>query len=98
VAEALFETQGSAARLEAELDHLRIENEQLRHALSSRIVIEQAKGILAERHGLSIDAAFFVLRGGARSSQARLHELAREVVESGTTPPCIVHALARIAA
>ena len=62
------------------------ENEQLRHALESRVVIEQAKGILAERHSLVPDQAFDLLRRGARSSGRRIHDLARDVVETSVTP------------
>jgi AmiR/NasT family two-component response regulator len=96
VADALYTTE-TTTKLDAKLEQLRIENEQLRHALSSRIAIEQAKGILAERHGLSLDAAFFVLRSGARSSQQRLHDLAARVAGSSTTPSCILSALTRLA-
>ena len=60
---------------------------QLQYALDSRIVIEQAKGILAERHGLEMDRAFNVLRSAARSNRIRIHELAQRVVESRETPP-----------
>lgn len=57
------------------------ENAHLQRALTSRIVIEQAKGILAERLHLDVDAAFALLRKAARDRQRRLHELARAVVE-----------------
>lgn len=53
-------------------------------ALTSRIVIEQAKGVLAERLKISADEAFEVLRGAARSGNRLLSELARDVA-SGTT-------------
>jgi GAF domain-containing protein len=56
-------------------------NEQLNHALSSRIVIEQAKGMLAEREGLSMEQAFATLRSHARNNNLRLAEVARDVIE-----------------
>jgi ANTAR domain len=70
-------------------------NAQLEHALESRIVIEQAKGVLAERLGLTIEEAFDVLRHAARSSRIRLHDLAQRVVCEPHTPNPIVIALAR---
>jgi GAF domain-containing protein len=54
-------------------------NEQLQTALGSRIVIEQAKGVLAEYAGLGMDAAFDHLRQYARSHERRLSDLARDV-------------------
>lgn len=59
--------------------------EQLQGALNSRVVIEQAKGMLAERGQLDLGQAFTLLRGHARSSGRRLSELAREVVTGTTT-------------
>jgi GAF domain-containing protein len=52
---------------------------QLQVALTSRIVIEQAKRVLAERLQITVDAAFAVLRAGARSRNMLLSDLAREV-------------------
>jgi AmiR/NasT family two-component response regulator len=54
-------------------------NEQLNEALNSRIVIEQAKGVIAERAGIDTDEAFQRLRQHARSNNLRLAEVAREV-------------------
>jgi GAF domain-containing protein len=53
---------------------------QLQHALNSRVVIEQAKGVLAERLGLGMAAAFDALRTYARSHNTRVSELALSVV------------------
>ncbi len=55
-------------------------NDQLTHALNSRIVIEQAKGMLAERAGLDMDQAFSRLRGYARNKNLRLADVAGDVV------------------
>jgi AmiR/NasT family two-component response regulator len=58
---------------------------QLQHALDSRVVIEQAKGILAGRTGRNPEDAFAELRGHARRHGVRLHDVAREVVEGTLT-------------
>src|SRR5512132_3666065 len=55
--------------------------EQLQTALNSRVVIEQAKGVIAERRHLDMDASFTLLRGTARTGNRRLSELARAVVD-----------------
>ena len=63
------------------------ENANLQRALDTRVVIEQAKGVLAERFGLDVPEAFQLLRMSARSNRMRLHVLAKRVVESPQTPP-----------
>jgi GAF domain-containing protein len=50
--------------------------EQLQVALNSRVIIEQAKGVLAERGQLEMERAFTLLRGHARSTQQRLSDVA----------------------
>jgi ANTAR domain-containing protein len=55
---------------------------QLQTALDSRVVIEQAKGVLAEREGIELDEAFERLRLAARSRRVKLHEHAAEIVNS----------------
>jgi GAF domain-containing protein len=60
---------------------------QLQTALDSRVVIEQAKGVLAERLGFDMDTAFSTLRDAARRANRRLSDVARDVVDSrGRTP------------
>ncbi|MDN5751511.1 MAG: ANTAR domain-containing protein, partial [Pseudonocardia sp.] len=54
-------------------------SEQLQSALNSRIVIEQAKGLLAERTGLELDDAFALLRTHAREAGLRLSDVARGI-------------------
>ncbi len=54
--------------------------QQLQEALTSRIVIEQAKGVIAERLGVHVDEAFEQMRGYARSHGEQLSAVARRVV------------------
>lgn len=55
--------------------------ENLQEALDSRVLIEQAKGKLSAEGGISIDAAFEVLRDRARSNNVKIRSVAQEVVE-----------------
>jgi transcriptional regulator with GAF, ATPase, and Fis domain len=59
--------------------------EQLQTALNSRVLIEQAKGVISERRHLDMDQSFSLLRGTARTSNRRLSELARAVVDGSET-------------
>ena len=61
--------------------------EQLQTALSSRVLIEQAKGILAERLHLDVGDAFTLLRGDARNHNRRLSDLAQAVVDGSEQIP-----------
>jgi GAF domain-containing protein len=56
-------------------------NEQLQTALNSRVIIEQAKGKLAERLGIDVNQAFTLLRDQARNRNQRLSDLARALVD-----------------
>jgi GAF domain-containing protein len=60
-------------------------NDQLNHALNSRIVIEQAKGMVAERESVHIEQAFSLLRNHSRNHNTRLADVARSVID-GTLP------------
>lgn len=59
---------------------LKRESRQLQHALGSRIVIEQAKGVLATRLGVDMPTAFEMMRGYARDHHSKLAEVAGGVV------------------
>ena len=60
-------------------------NQQLNHALTSRIVIEQAKGMVAEREKLDMPQAFARLRNHARNHNVRLADVAQQVI-TGSLP------------
>ena len=68
-------------------------NQQLQTALDTRIVVEQAKGILAERLRIPLEEAFLVLRAASRRNRLKIRDLARRIVESPETPPEIEEAL-----
>jgi hypothetical protein len=56
-------------------------NEQLQRALNSRVLIEQAKGVIANRSQVTMEEAFRRLRSSARSSSQSLQETASQVIE-----------------
>src|SRR3954452_25218017 len=60
--------------------------EQLQLALNSRVGIEQAKGVIAERHGVSMDVAFEALRRHARDNNQKLHDVAAGGVRGDIGP------------
>jgi hypothetical protein len=64
--------------------------EQLQSALNSRIAIEQAKGAISQAYGITVDAAFIVLRAHARRHNRKLVEVAHELL----TDPASLAALA----
>jgi GAF domain-containing protein len=64
-------------------------NEQLQAALTSRIVIEQAKGVLAQYLGLGMDESFDRLRRYARNHNRRLAEVAGQVVRGELSPAVV---------
>ena len=55
---------------------------QLQEALDSRVVIEQAKGMIAVQQGLPVSAAFEQLRSEARCRRLSIHLVAAEVVQA----------------
>jgi len=63
---------------------------QLQHALTSRIVIEQAKGMLAERYSLTPEEAYQLIRLAARSNGLKVHALSNSVLSSPRQTPAII--------
>jgi len=61
--------------------------EQLQQALSTRLVIEQAKGVLATQRQINMDDAFMLLRKHARDHGTRIHDVARAVVHGDLQLP-----------
>jgi len=69
--------------------------EQLQTALNSRVVIEQAKGVLSEHAGIDMDVAYAALRTFSRNSNLKLSEVAASVVSRQRDPDEILSALRR---
>mgnify|MGYP003119141194 CR=1 FL=1 len=61
-------------------------SEQLRGALDSRVLIEQAKGLLAGERHIGVDEAFEIMRGYARGKGLKLHEVAKAIVGGELRP------------
>jgi GAF domain-containing protein len=72
------------------VDDARLVADQLENALQSRVMIEQAKGIIAQSLGCDMVEAFSRLRGYARSRRARLSMVAAQVVDGTLKPATLV--------
>jgi hypothetical protein len=72
--------------MEEEAHRLRTTVGQLEHALTARIRVEQAIGVLAERHRIRPRQAFEQLRSAARNRGRRVIDIAADVVASATNP------------
>jgi GAF domain-containing protein len=80
LAHALVDAAAAALAQRHALDQAQVRIGQLQHALDSRVVIEQAKGVLAARGGIDVEHAFGALRDYARRHQMRLDQLASKVI------------------
>jgi len=85
VAQALADVATIGILQERTLRESAVVQAQLQRALSTRIVIEQAKGVLAHTHDVSTDEAFDLMRSHARSQQLRLADVARRLVDREIT-------------
>ena len=87
VGQALADVATISLLHERSMRHSDTLNEQLQAALNSRVVIEQAKGKLAERLGVDMDQAFTLLRDRARTRNRRLSDLAQAFIDGTETLP-----------
>jgi hypothetical protein len=78
--------QAAQAAEASETNRLRATIGQLEHALMARVRVEQAIGVLAERHRIQPRQAFEQLRNAARSRGRRVIDIASDVVASATNP------------
>ena len=85
VGQALADVATISLLHERSMRHSDTLNEQLQTALNSRVIIEQAKGKLAERLGLDMNQAFSLLRDHARNRNLRLSDVAQAVIDGTQT-------------
>jgi transcriptional regulator with GAF, ATPase, and Fis domain len=85
VGQALADVATISLLHERSMRHSDTLNEQLQTALNSRVIIEQAKGKLAERLGLDMNHAFSLLRDHARARNLRLSDIAQAVIDGTQT-------------
>lgn len=85
LAQALADMTSVAILHDEATREIEIRDGQLQHALDSRIIIEQAKGMLAERSQIDMATAFNRLRAHARSHNVQLTALAADVVAGNIT-------------
>ena len=81
VAQALADVATIGILHERSVRESDVARDQLQHALDSRVVIEQAKGVIAQTHGTDMDSAFAILRTYARDNQRTLAGVAAHVID-----------------
>lgn len=89
--QALAEVAAVALLQDQTVRGTRTKVDQLEYALDSRIIIEQAKGMISEQAHVDMDEAFTRLRSYARSHQLRLTEVARQVTTGRLLPDELAH-------
>src|SRR6476646_5845516 len=87
IGQALADVATISLLHERSMRHSDTLNEQLQTALNSRVIIEQAKGKLAERLGIDMTQAFSLLRDHARTRNLRLSDVALACVDGSETLP-----------
>lgn len=94
-AQVLVDAGAVAITARRRLEQATSEAEQLTRALRTRVLIEQAKGVLAEHAGTSVEEAFGVLRGFARARRIKLVAAAEAVAKREVPPAAVVAAASR---
>jgi GAF domain-containing protein len=90
LAQALADVASIAIVQDAATGQAALREGQLRHALASRVAIEQAKGMIAERAHVDMDEAFSRLRGFARNTNRRLTLVAFGIVSGSSDIDAVV--------
>jgi GAF domain-containing protein len=85
VAQALADMATIAVMHHRAIDHAAVVSRQLESALRSRVVVEQAKGILAERLHIDLETAFELIRHRARDHNERVHDVAQGVIDGSVS-------------
>lgn len=88
IAQAFADVATIGILQEREITAAKLRGEHLQLALSSRVDIEQAKGMVAKEHGLTPSEAFEHLREYARRNRQRLHDVCQQVVDGTLDIPC----------
>ena len=87
IVQAMADVATIAILQERAIANAELLTEQLQGALNSRIVIEQAKGVVSRDHDVSVDEAFAALRTHARNNHLRLVDLAHDIVTGKAALP-----------
>ncbi|MER7283380.1 GAF and ANTAR domain-containing protein [Dactylosporangium sp. NPDC000244] len=87
IVQALADVAAIGLLQERAIHHSEMLTEQLQGALNNRIIIEQAKGAVAQAHNISVDAAFELIRDHARRTHRRLSDVALRVLTDVTSLP-----------
>lgn len=95
VAQALASVATIAILQDRVANQAQVVEAQLKHALESRIVIEQAKGVIATSLSVDMDEAFRLLRVYARNNNLRIHGVAEQVAAGDLLPVTLTLAKVR---
>jgi GAF domain-containing protein len=90
IVQALADVAAISLLQERAISRAEVLTEQLQSALNSRIIIEQAKGAVAQAHNITVDAAFNLIRAYARRNNQRLTTIAQRTVTDITSLPDLI--------